>query len=285
MAQLVQMRQRIKAIETIKKITHAMRLISMSTHSRLRNKAPILQEYQKEVEMVFQKVKMAAPNWTNLTMFPVEIPENNPLIILVASQKGLCGNFNSALFRKFKETFPQKKLKNTSVIAVGKYAIDYIKKQSSARVIKTFENLSSTNLNMISGRIVELIIKTETPYSSVIIVANKLKNFFVQKPEETRVIPLQLEMSEEVKQTIPQEPYSWEQDPGEVLNDLALQYLTSKIYHLIFQSILAEQAARFISMDNSTRNAKQLLENTKLLYNKLRQEKITQELTELSTSF
>ena len=111
MAQLIQMRQRIKAIETIKKITHAMRLISMSMHSRLRAKAPTLAEYQKEVTTMFQKVKLAAPQWKNSVMFPEAASESNPLIVLVASQKGLCGNFNSALFRAFTQWYPEEKIK------------------------------------------------------------------------------------------------------------------------------------------------------------------------------
>jgi F-type H+-transporting ATPase subunit gamma len=84
---------------------------------------------------------------------------------------------------------------------------------------------------------------------------------------------------------MPGEQYTWEQNPSDILDDLALQYLTATMYRLLFQSLLAEQAARFISMDNATRNAKQLLEDTQLQYNKLRQAKITRELTELSASF
>ena len=285
MAQLIQMRQRIKAIETIKKITHAMRLISMSMHSRLRAKAPIFADYQNEVTKIFQKVKLAAPEWKNSIMFPTEAPENNPLVILVASQKGLCGNFNSALFRKFQELYPEETIKNISFIAVGKHAVDFINKQPTDRIVKTFGEFSSARLSLISGRLVDFIAQAETPYSSVIIVANGLKSFFVQKPVETTVLPLSMELDQKAAEELPKEPYSWEQSASSILDDLALQYLTSKVHHLLFQSLLAEQAARFISMDNSTRNAKTLLEETQLHYNKLRQAQITRELTELSASF
>jgi len=285
MAQLIQMRQRIKAIETIKKITHAMRLISMSMHSRLRAKAPVFETYQNEVTTMFQKVRLAAPQWTNATMFPTEDPDANPLVIIVASQKGLCGNFNTALFRQFQELYPEEKLKSINFVAVGKYAVDFINKLPTDRVVKTFDPFSTARLSLISGRIVNLIANAEQPYSSVVVVANGLKSFFVQKPTQTMVLPLSMELDESVAQELPKEPYTWEQPPHDILDDLALQYLTSKVHHLLFQSLLAEQAARFISMDNSTRNAKTLLEETQLLYNKLRQAQITRELTELSASF
>jgi len=82
----------------------------------------------------------------------------------------------------------------------------------------------------------------------------------------------------------PHEGYYWEQEPAEVLNSLVITYLEARIEQLLFQSLLAEHAARFVSMDSSTRNAKNLLDATKLQYNKLRQAKITKELTELTGS-
>ncbi len=285
MAQLIQMRQRIKAIETIKKITHAMRLISMSMHSRLRNRASILEAYQKEIDLMFEKVRFAAPKWNSPIMYPEAEPENNQLLIVVGSQKGLCGNFNSSLFKEFQQTYTEEKLKKIKIVAIGKHAIDRMKKQPGANIVKTFDNFSITRLNLISGRLVELIMESEIPYSSVVIFANALKTFFLQNPEQTTVLPLSRKIDESISESMPNEPYLWEQNPNEILNDLSVQYVTSKVYYLLFQSLLAEQAARFISMDNSTRNAKELLEETQRLYNKLRQAKITRELTELSASF
>lgn len=285
MAQLIQMRQRIKAIEIIKKITHAMQLISMSMHSRLRSKAPLIKNYQEEIALLFQKVQFAAPDWKNPILHPEASPESNQLIILIASQKGLCGNFNSALFKNFQKTFPSEKRKKASIIAVGKHAVTYLERQKVKSVIKTFDNLSSAQLNIISGRIINLIHQAKIPYSSVIILSNTPKTFYIQEPQITYLLPFNEQSIENRRTNMPKEPYTWEQNPSDILNDLALQYLTSKLYHLLFDSILAEQAARFISMDNSTRNAKQLLEETQLQYNKLRQAKITRELTELSASF
>jgi F-type H+-transporting ATPase subunit gamma len=78
--------------------------------------------------------------------------------------------------------------------------------------------------------------------------------------------------------------YLWDQAPTDILNQLSQQVLVAQIQYILFESLIAEQAARFISMDNSTKNANDLLETTKLQYNKLRQAKITRELIELSSS-
>jgi len=285
MAQLIQMRQRIKAIETIKKITHAMRLISMSMHSRLRNRAPHIEEYQKEINELFEKVSRSTSSWKSPIMHPETTTNAQSLLILVASEKGLCGNFNSNLFKFFEQSIPEQKLNNVSIITVGKNAINYTKKRNFKNILKTFEPFSSARLDFVAGSIIDIIQNAEKPFSSVTVVANTLKSFFVQQPHSTTLIPFEKSTTEQTPSTRTREPYSWEQEPHEILEDLAVQFLTARMYHLLFQSILSEQASRFISMDNATRNAKQLLEDTQLRYNKLRQAKITSELTELSASF
>ena len=110
-----------------------------------------------------------------------------------------------------------------------------------------------------------------------------LKTFFVQKPQEAPLIPLTLKAEQELSnnQSI---DYEWEQSPTSLLDELARQTILINLHYLLFESLLAEHAARFISMDNATRNAQALLEETKLQYNKLRQAKITKELTELVSS-
>lgn len=113
------------------------------------------------------------------------------------------------------------------------------------------------------------------------IVSNEFVNFFIQRPQAHAVVPI---VEPEAQNTTP-EDYLWEMPSGEVLDMLLEQYLESTLLHFLYQSLLAEQAARFLSMDNSTRNAQTLLEDTQLQYNKLRQAIITKELTELAASF
>jgi F-type H+-transporting ATPase subunit gamma len=118
-------------------------------------------------------------------------------------------------------------------------------------------------------------------YTQVLFVSNVVKTFFVQKPRLTQLIPFQ--SAPESSQPSTQE-YQWEQSPHQILNILVHQYIEATIHETLFQSLLAEQAARFISMDASTRNAKKLLEITTIQYNKFRQTKITREISELASS-
>jgi len=284
MAQLIQMRQRIKAIETIKKVTHAMRLISMSLHSRLRVKTPLLKNYNVEISNIFQKLRSVAPEWKSPITHPQAPEESNPLFILVGSQKGLCGTFNTALTREFENIMPAQELKKTNFISVGKKAVDYLAKQKVKSTVKEFSEITARNFTTVSNEVVDIIVNAEKPYSSVKILSNELKTFFLQKPRLFQLIPISDNAQKDENQDFKSE-YIWYQEAHDLLDKIAPQYIASNINAILLESILAEQASRFISMDTATRNAKNLLEETTLQYNKLRQAKITKELTELATNF
>lgn len=281
MSLLIQLRYRIRAIETIKKITHAMRLISMSSRSRLKSKEDPLREYMKTSAQLLDRIKAHAPDWKNPIIKPSENVPYNPLVILIGSQRGLCGNFNTTLFHYFeKEVFkPHKEGGKIQIIPVGKKAVNYIDDNPNYTVIARFSELTAKTLGSISHEILELLLHQEPNFTDVVVFSNLLKTFFVQKPHKTVLIPFAIEQEKTAEPA--SKEYIWEQSPKELLDQLAYQTLEVELHYLLFESLLAEHAARFISMDNATRNAQTLLEETQLQYNKLRQAKITKELTEL----
>lgn len=279
MAQLIQIRQRIKAIDTIKKITHAMRLIAMSSHSRLRSKEEILKQY---MTTSIDLLNAITPSTSLAHKTPLDMNTNaTHLVILIGSQRGLCGSFNSILLHYFNEqvtqflTFTPK----IEVIVVGKQIAKELKPNDHFTTIKIYDELSNHTLGAIALTISSLIEKQQPSYSSTI--SNHLKTFFVQKPQTIRLFPFTLDNHKEIDTS----EYLWEESPENLLNRLQYQTIQAHLHYLLFQSLLAEQAARFLSMDNATRNAQNLLTESHLQYNKLRQAKITKEITELSGSF
>lgn len=282
MSQLVQLRQRISTIETIKKITHAMRLIAMSTHSRLRNKQEPLKQYQKTIRALYAQIKTIIPDVHNSAGPTNNNKPNSPeLIILIGSQKGLCGTFNHTLFSTFEKEIKTKHEAPVSFIPVGKKAVDYLTLKKKVPCTATFADLTIKTLPGIAQKIIS--IANDNSFKSVSVISNQFKTFFIQIPEITRLLPVDDSFIQETNSE-EKNDYIWEQSPKTVADALAQFYLTSSLEDLLFQSLLAEQAARFISMDSATRNAEQLLEKSTLDYNKLRQAKITKELTEITGS-
>ena len=282
MSLLIQMRQRLKAIETIKKITQAMRLISMSTHTKLKNKKDIIDNYSDEIIKLFSKIKKFDKTWQNPFLNPQDTTKGKILIILIGSQKGLCGNFNTNLFYLFEKNLRELKKQDIEIISIGKKASEYLK----IKKIKTktnFDEFTPKKIISIANSINDIIINTDLPYRGVVCYSSFSKSFFIQKQKKSVIIPLTIEENNvDIKYS---EELLWEQKPQEILDFLSKLNLNITLQKILIQSLIAEQAARFIAMDNSTRNAESLLESSYLSYNKARQAKITKELTDLSAIF
>jgi len=263
MTNLIFLRQRLKVVDTIKKTTNAMRLISMSLHSRLRHKKQYLEAYKKEL---FQLVPL-------FTTTPITQDQTKDLVIIIGSQKGLCGTFNTALFTFFKSHAAAP----CDVIIVGKQMANLCILYGVAP--KTvYPELNASNFITLATQLSSIILSDN--YRLITVFSNQPKTFFIQQQVATVVWPLALPDTAETTQE-----YLYEQSPQELSAYLCTLLVKVHMQELLFSSLLAEQSARFISMDNSTRNAENLLQSMKLQYNKRRQADITRELSDLTGSF
>lgn len=282
MSKLIQLRQRIKVIETIKKITHAMRLISMSKHSHLKSLQEPIDSYNSQFNALFAQLLSAAPLWQNKIINPSLDDTAKTLLIIIGSQKGLCGGFNTHLFKLVshhldKQNYPSDQL---DIIAIGQKAVDFTFALKQYTVKHSYEKSNTQHMESIAQEITHTIIHAQPSYHTVLVASNIFKSFFLQKPHIKKIIPFIPDTSS--SQNF--DDFMWEQTPQEMLDTLVAQYLSSDLSYFIFQSLFAEYAARFISMDGAMRNAESLLDAAKLEYNKVRQTKITKELTELVSS-
>lgn len=275
MSQLILMRQRISAIETIKKITHAMQLISMSTHSRLRQKKIYIEQYQHAINEIACSLQRYSEG-RNGSLFSSPRGEQK-IIIIVGSQKGLCGTFNANLYRFFKKHAHIDE--RTKIIIVGKLAADFFSYQGISPDI-AYTNFSLTNYATLAITLTQNILADLEQLQQVTVYNMYQKSFFLQEPQEIILFPLtSSKKGEKCLQT--SEEYLWEENPELILQFTQELNLQATILEALFDSLLAEQAARFISMESATRNAETLLNDMKLEYNKTRQAKITLELTDL----
>ncbi len=284
MAQLVNLKQRIKAAETIKKITHAMQLVSMSNNLKLRGKKSFLDNYNREIRKLWALVSSQTNN-KQLSFETASEPISEPkkpknLVIILSSEKGLCGNFNNSLFGYYNS---QKSGDgNSDIIVVGKEGIKHLG-QEKIPTILNFPQFSSTNFNDIAKELSKFINDNISNYGKIIVYSNWAKSFFIQKQKKTVVYPIP-EQTDNTQNTKNIGEYIWPQSATSLTSSLKKTIIRISITELLFDSLLAEQAARFISMDSSTRNASDLINIMKLEYNKLRQAEITKELTELTGS-
>lgn len=276
MAQLILLRQRIRAVETIKKITHAMQLISMSMHSRLRQQRMQLNRYYKEIAQFLNEL----PDIPAQFFLPAAGAKEHILLIVIGGQKGLAGNYTNSLFKFFEQEYAKLKQQSpVSIIAIGKQLLQQFEHHAIA-VHKTFDTFTLTNIPMLATEILKEITSTAL-YTEVIVVYSYQKSFFSQKQQATKLLP----MDSEIQKQKNAPDLVWEQDKKEILAKVIELKLYAALQDLLVESLSAESAARFISMQNATQNANSLLTDMKLEFNKRRQAKITLELSELAASY
>jgi F-type H+-transporting ATPase subunit gamma len=204
------------------------------------------------------------------------------LIIIVGSQKGLCGNFNTKLLQYFEKDYRDLSTPKPDIIVIGKKAAEYLDQKGIATT-QSYNTFNIHNFVAIAHEITSTLLDNNT-YQSVAIYSNNPKSFFYQKPEKTPLLPFEDKRDTTQSSTMQQEEPLWEQPPEALYTYITTCYLKAHIQELLFLSLISEQASRFVSMDSATRNADDMLESLQLEYNKMRQASITRELADLSSS-
>jgi len=278
MSQLIQLKQRIKAIQVIKKITHAMRLISMSSRLKMIKHSENLQFFRDEITPLLCSLENVHPSIDQNQSF------NKNIWILIGSEKGLCGNFNNIIFNHFQEQLKNINIKEYSFITVGKEAGDYLSEQG-IKITARYDKLSTNHIEKTASLLYEYLLEHKDSYQTVTCFYNKSKTFFVQEPCRYQLLPVKPQDSCSINDSVNLDNYYWAQPPADVILCIFQSFLKLNVLFILSQSIISEQSARFLSMDSSTRNAENLLKKMNLEYNKIRQAKITRELTELISSF
>lgn len=312
MSQLIQMRQRIQAIETIKKVTHAMQLISMSLHTRLQKQTVSRDIYRHNLLDMLQ-IASQAKNSTASQIASSTPASNKQLWIIIGAQKGLCGNFDTEILRFVDHNLSltqaaissptatniNPNLMTHEVICIGAKKITLELRKRKLNIIQEYPGLKINNLAIISREIFDFIVKNQTHYQTIASFSNKSETFFINQPVKTEIYPISTNIIQQANKSTDiathnhlkvnllnhTSDYIWDSSPQESYNYLLESYLNYTVQSVLFNSLVAEQAARFRSMDTANRNASDLLEISYRDYNKLRQYKITKELIELSAAF
>lgn len=278
MSQLIQLKQRIKAISAIKKITQTMRLISMSSHSKLKKQSDAIQQLKNEIRPLLCAIRQKHQN-KNIE----SSAKHKTLYIIFAAEKGLCGTFNNTMFAYFNKHLTAQALENSHIISVGKKTASYLE-QKNITPLFSFEKVLPNKLETVAQQLYEKVLELHHDYEKVVCFYSYPKSFFSQEAQSTVIAPIEPDPCE-ITDSINLDEYEWPQNIEDVTVSLFHTLLKMNILLILTNSMLSEQSARFLSMDNATRSAEDLQKSMKLTFNKMRQAKITRELIELISSF
>ncbi len=286
MPNLKELKNRISSVKSTRKITSAMKMVAASKLRRAQELAESSRVYADSLSFILSSL---AGNTKNSSDLPEILTgrENSKISLLIinSSDRGLCGGFNSNLFRNAKKWISdqQGQGKSIKIMTVGKKASSFYKK-TDLDIVASFEDLNSNDRQLqvseeIKNKIMELFESNEI--DEVSILFNKFVSAISQEPTYQSLIPLSNEETSEDESEANNAIFEFEPDKNELLEYLVPRNFLTQIYRSVLESSASEHAARMTSMDNATRNAGDMIDRLTLTYNRTRQAFITKELIEI----
>lgn len=283
MPNLKEVRNRIVSVGSTMQITSAMKMVSAAKLKRAQDAVTQMRPYANKLQEILQNVSSSLDASENI--YAREAQQKNILLIVISSNRGLAGGFNANVIKKawslIKNDYAGK---NVSVICIGKKANDAFKRTDynihgtdlPHGLNEVFDNLTYTTVAPIAERIMESFARQQ--FDKVVLVYNQFKNAAVQIVQDEQFLPV---IATKTVGAAAATDYIFEPNKEFILEDLIPRSLKTQFYKAILDSFASEHGARMTAMHKATDNAKDMLRDLKISYNKARQTAITTEILEI----
>jgi len=278
MPSLIDIRRRIRSVKNTEQITKAMKMVSAAKLRRAQDRVISARPYGSMLRKILGNVAAAVANDENVGKNPLlaQRPEQRILLVLVTSDKGLAGAFNTNLIKAAQRFAAEHKDASVQMVLIGRKGRDFFRKRGAAIVsdhINMAGKLVYGDVAAIAGKAMELYRNQEI--DAVYLIYNEFKSVVAQNLVTKRVLPIELP-----EQTNPPD-YIFEQSPIEMLNALLPRYVETEFYRSLAESTAAEHGARMTAMEAATSNAGEMIDKLTLYMNRVRQASITKEIIEV----
>ncbi len=281
MANIRLIKNRIKSAKNISQITKAMELVAASKMRKAQQQAISGRLYARKIYDMTVSLAARTDSGNHALLQSPKNPKAKRLVILISTNKGLCGGLNTNLFRSMIKEYGS--LENIECVTLGKKGAEFVaqmrgslKADFSDRVPFTDAVAALTQLlteEYLSGNV-----------SAVDIVYSEFFSVLKQVPQKKTILPLAFDQQVEKTEEKAASEFLIEPSVAEVLNTLLPHYLENQMRDAILQAEASEHSARMLAMRNATDNAISFMEELTLVYNKARQEKITYEISDMVTA-
>jgi F-type H+-transporting ATPase subunit gamma len=285
MASLKEVRNRIVSVNSTQQITKAMKMVAAAKLRRAQDNIIQMRPYAQKLGSMLSTVSAGTEGSSDSPLKTVR-PIEKVLIVVVTSDRGLCGAFNTnivkATLQLIEERYALQAAKgNVEIFAIGKKGAEAFTRRGFV-VNTTYADLF-TRLNFVAVKMAAEKIMTdfsEGVYDAVDLVFNEFKNVATQLIHTDRYLPIVPEENTSKRKTT-EVNYIFEPTEEEILSELIPKSLKIQLYRSVLESNASEQGARMTAMDKATENAQELLKELKLVYNRTRQAAITTEILEI----
>ena len=277
MSGLKEIRNRISSVSSTMQITNAMKMVSAAKLKKAQDSITATLPYSNKLSELVKNISASIDSVDSNPLF-VAREVKKPLIIVITSNKGLCGGFNSNIIKEVHNISTEYGINKPDLLTIGKKGDDILKKKFN--VISShndlFDEFSYLNVKSIASKIMELY--TDEKYDEVILVYNHFKNAATQIITKEQFLPISENNDDNVSTS---GDYIFEPNREKILEELIPKTLSIQLFKSISDSIAGEHGARMTAMHKATDNASELRDQLKLTYNKARQTAITNEILEI----
>jgi len=284
MASLDDLKKRISSVKSTQKITKAMKMVAAAKLRRAQENAEKGRPYSDKMNNIILNLSNGITDKENAPKLLAGSGDNKiHLCVVLTSDRGLCGGFNTNIIKKAKSYF-QKILnegKTIKIITVGSKGYDQLKRVYKDNIIEKISFKDSKTINYLDAeKVGKIIIDNfeKKEFDVCTIFYNQFKNVITQIPQEQQIIPLK---ASEVEGKSPEDNYEFEPEEDEILSNLLPKNISTQIFKAMLENSASEQGSRMSAMDNATRNAGEMVDKLTIEYNRSRQAAITKELIEI----
>jgi len=284
MASLDDLRKRIVSVKSTQKITKAMKMVAAAKLRKAQESAEKGRPYSDKMQNIILNLTESISDPSNAPKLLVGTgKEQTYLCVVMTSDRGLCGGFNTNICRLAKNYFLKilKEEKNLKIITIGSKGHDQLKREYSKYIVqklsfKDKKKISFNEADDVGKIIINLFDKNE--FDKCILFYNNFKNVMTQIPQAQQIIPAEKKENSKKNDEV---FYEFEPDEDEILEDLLPKNISTQVFKAFLENSASEQGSRMTAMDSATRNAGDLVKSLTIVYNRSRQASITKELIEI----
>ena len=284
MASLDDLRKRIVSVKSTQKITKAMKMVAAAKLRKAQESAERGRPYSEKMQNIILNLTESISDPLNAPKLLVGTgKEQTHLCVIMTSDRGLCGGFNTNICRLAKNYFLKvlKEGKTLKIITIGSKGHDQLKREYGKYIVqklsfKDKKKISFNEADDVGKIIIDLFDKNE--FDKCVLFYNNFKNVMTQIPQLQQIIPAEKKEKSKKNDEV---FYEFEPDEDEILEDLLPKNISTQVFKAFLENSASEQGSRMTAMDSATRNAGDLVKSLTIVYNRSRQAAITKELIEI----
>ncbi len=287
MPSLKDLRMRIDSVKSTQKITSAMKMVAAAKLRRAQEQAEAARPYAERMERMIRSVSGSVSGVEGSSpMLSGRGRDIVHLVVVMTSDRGLCGAFNSSIVREARRMISElaNEEKQVKILCVGRKGWSQLRRDNASAIVDLIEDVGRQRLGFgdaqgVAARILEMFEGEE--FDVCTIIYNRFQSAISQIVTRRQLLPFAMEANEDEPAQTNEPVYDYEPDESEILDVLLPRNMSVQVFRALLENNASEHGARMSAMDNATRNAGEMIDALTLNYNRTRQAFITKELIEI----